>query len=90
MSVVAVRPFLYLGRVVSGGEWIDLEPIDAAVKAYEGLVSLSHGRVYQTRDMVAQSPIQAMTVDAVVAAMLVDPVPDAPPRRRRRRPSKAR
>lgn len=89
VRVVVVRPFHHLGRTVSDGECIELEPIDAAVKAYEGVVSLSHGRLYQTRDMVAGSSLHAVTVDTVVAAMLVDPRADAPPKRRRGRPRKS-
>lgn len=88
VSVLALRPFEYLGRDVAAGEWVDMVPVDAAVKAHEGLVSLSHGNTYQTRDMVA-APVQGMsTVSFMAPEPAVDPAP-APPKRRRGRPRKA-
>lgn len=96
---MAVRPFHHLGRDVAAGEWVELAAIDAAVKAHEGLVSLSHGRSYQTRDMVAEPPVQPVTAQAVGAMTFggapavetsVDPVVDPPPKRRRGRPRKVR
>lgn len=93
MSVLVVRPFDYLGRAVTAGEWIDLEPLDAAVKAQAGLVSLSHGNTYQTRDMVAATPLQGTPVQGMTTSSFVTPPPDlvpqTPPKRRRGRPRKA-
>ena len=90
VSVVVLRPFDYLGRQVEAGESVELEAIDAAVKAREGLVSLMHGNTYQTRDMVAATPGQAMTMGSFEAPEpTVDAVPETPPKRRRGRPRKA-
>lgn len=92
VSVVVVRPFGHLGRHVDAGEWIDLEPLDAAVKAYEGLVSLSHGRTYQTRDMVASHHVESFQISGALMAPepASDHVPAVPLKRRRGRPRKAR
>lgn len=89
VSVVVLRPFEHLGRAVASGEWIDLDPLDAAVKAQAGLVSLSHGTGYQTREMVAAAPVQAMTFGSCVEPPSDEPVPQTPPKRRRGRPRKA-
>lgn len=91
VSVMVVRPFRHLDRNVFGGEWIDLEPLDAAVKSHEGLVSLLHGQTYQTRDMVAATPVQAMTIQSFESTSeQTDTISEAPPKRRRGRPRKVR
>ena len=90
VSVVVLRPFHYLGVNVAVNETIEMEPIDAAVKAREGLVSLMHGTTYQTREMVAASPVEGMSTTSFMAPdPAVDPVPETPPKRRRGRPRKS-
>lgn len=91
VSVMVVRPFTHLGHDVSGGEWVELEALDAAVKAQAGLVSLSHGQTYQTRDMVAAAPVQVVPVESrSTLAVPVDLEAETLPKRRRGRPRKAR
>jgi len=87
VSVMVIRPFRHLGRNVFDGQWIDLDPIDAAVKAREGFVSLLHGNAYQTREMVAAEPPQVVALPAChsPASTIVEPV-----KRRRGRGRKAR
>lgn len=90
---MVVRPFTHLGHDVFGGEWVELEALDAAVKAQAGLVSLSHGQSYQTRDMMAAGPAQAVTVAVESRSPLAAPVDleaDTIPKRRRGRPRKVR
>ncbi len=87
VSVVVVRPFRHLERTVYDGECIEMEPIEALVKAREGYVSLDHGRTYQTRDMVAQPVALPVTVESFIAA---SPTTDTPVKRRRGRPRKPR
>lgn len=91
VSVVVVRPFRHLDRNVYEGQSIEMDPIDAAVKAREGLVSLLHGGgTYQTRDLVAGAPVPAMTVESLdVPTPAEGPVAETPPKRRRGRPRKA-
>lgn len=87
VPVLVLEPFEYLGRSVSSGDWIDMVPIDAAVQSRAGLVSLSHGNAYQTREMVAADPVSVVAVSSNL------PIPDTeerPVKRRRGRPRKVR
>lgn len=91
VSVVVVRPFRYRDINVYDGQCIEMEAIDAIVKAREGLVSVMHGRTYQTRDMVAESPVQAMTIESFAAPPpAIASESDMPPKRRRGRPRKVK
>ncbi len=69
------------------GDDVDLEPVDAAVKAQSGLVSLLHGQLYSTREMVAGTQLAAATVNSFLSTpSTIEPEP----RRRRGRPRKVR
>jgi len=67
------------------GDNIELEPLDAAVKAHAGMVSLLHGTLYQTREMVAASP-SSLSVNSFIHT----PSTIEPATRRRGRPRKVR
>lgn len=93
VSVRVVRPFSHNNENVYEGQWIEMEPLDAAVESHEGLVSLLHGNTYQTREMVAESPsspVSAMTFASQeeAAQAPTEHVEQAPPKRRRGRPRK--
>lgn len=85
VSVVVTQAFPYLGRNVYPGESIEMEPIDAAVKAHAGMVSLLHGQQYQTRHMEAAEPDQSYVFLPPLDQGKSDP---EPPKRRRGRPRK--
>lgn len=90
VNVVVLRPFRYRDVNVDVDQTIEMEPIDAAVKAREGLVSLMHGTTYQTREMVAGAPVQGMSTASFVAPEPAgDPLPETLPKRRRGRPRKS-
>jgi len=84
VSVVVTRPFCHLGRNVYPGTSIMMVPIEAAVKAREGYVSLLHGNTYQTREMVADDQ---PTVEVFIAP---SPTNEQPVKRRRGRGRKSR
>jgi len=66
------------------GDDIELEPLDAALKSRAGLVSLLHGTLYQTREMVASHA--TLSVDSFLhTSSTIEPA-----KRRRGRPRKVR
>lgn len=85
VRVIAIQDFELQGTAVYAGQAVELIPIDAAVRARRGEVSLDPQmrETYQTRDMVAATP---------VAVAVVGATPEPGPvhiRRPRRRKSKA-
>jgi hypothetical protein len=95
VAVMVMRPFTLDGRNVFPGEAVELEPIDAAVKAHAGLVSLEHGHLsqtYQTREMVA-APVASESVQirpGVFVSESSESIYAKPAKRRRGRPRKVR
>lgn len=77
VRVIAIQDFELQGRAVYAGQAVQLLPIDAAVRARRGEVSLDPQmqETYQTRDMVAEQPVQAIriVVPVVATAILVTP-----------------
>ena len=49
VNVPAIKEFLYQGRTIHAGESVTMEPVEAAIHARAGNVSLT--RDYQRRDM---------------------------------------
>jgi hypothetical protein len=84
VSVVALANFAYRSRLIHEGEAVDMAPIDAAVEARKGNVSLVVGMkpFYQTRELMAQPHVVAVSVPASEPTFI-------PPKRRRGRPKKA-
>ncbi len=87
VGVVVLQPFVHQGCEVQPGRDVWLDPLDAAVKAQEGLVSLLHGDrgTYATREMTADTT-GPLSVHVSVAT---DP-PLPPLKRKRGRPRKVR
>ena len=78
VSVVAIREFDLAGRWVLSGEVVDLEPLDAAIRAHRGEVSLHHDvETYRTR---------VMEPEPVPVTVIFEPI--QPVTRRRGRPRK--
>lgn len=103
VSVVVTQAFAFLGRNVYPGDWIEMEPLDAAIKSHAGLVSLSHGQRYQTRHMEAADPGLPQYTHLVYDGKIVSgsglesasysraaEEPPPPPKRRRGRPRKVK
>lgn len=83
VTVIATQDFVLDGRQIHEGEAVDLEPVQAAVHAYQNHVSLDPmaRATYQTREMRATEPV------SVVVA--VEPPIVKKRRRRTRKPSPA-
>ncbi len=84
VSVVVIQPFSHLGKHVFPGADLEMEPIDAAVHAHAGRVSLLHGRTYQRKDMIAAPDPEPMSVAIDIQDPVHDPIESAPKRRRGR------
>ena len=78
IAVVVLREFEFAGRWVKPGDVVDLEPLDAAIRAHRGEISLNHdAQLYRTRVMEPEPiPVQVAVT------------PSQPSPRRRGRPRK--
>lgn len=61
VTVTAITPFTYEGREIRRGQPVSMKPVDAAIHARQGHVSLSRPEkkssrrnTYRTRDLVAE------------------------------------
>ncbi len=80
VTVLAIRDFEYCGQEIVAGQAVAMIPIDAAVEARSGNVTLNTpAPTYQRRDMVAASPA------TVVASAPSEKEPTVKRRRTRRK-----
>ena len=88
VTVVAIRGFDHDGHLYLPGDSVRMQPIDAAVAAQRGDVSLNERPTYLTRDLVAPpvTQVQIVVAQIPVEDKIVEPA--YPPKRRRGRPRK--
>ena len=82
VTVLALRDFYYCGQDIIAGQPVAMIPIDAAVEARAGNVSLDKQATYHRRDMTAE--------DVPMMAAVLEALPPDPPKVVKRRRGRAR
>lgn len=59
VTLPALKSFAYQGQEYRRGDLVAMSPLDAAIYARQGRVSLT--RTYQTRQLVAERPAKAQS-----------------------------
>lgn len=80
VTLPALKAFTYQGTAYRRGDLVAMSPLDAAIHARQGRVSLT--RTYATRQLVAEPPVSPRYFEAAEPSHVAEY--EIAPRRRRR------